>query len=209
MRHDRRITLACIALTVAACYQAKPYIAPKPAWGEDWKEVALWSGAVTFRQPPRWKPVMEHVEESLPTFDYVVPNPITDSATPLRTNVMVVPHPEWIDGSFKRFTDSVFKKQMAGIQEIEADTMVGDDRRMVRWRGKVGTVAYVGIDNFARTDVYWVQVRVVVPLVSGVPKDWYEHLAADTRGLLLGMKAADLLVFTDTLGVPTRRVLKP
>jgi hypothetical protein len=197
------------AMLVAACYQARPYVAPKPAWGEDWKEVAVWSGAVTFRQPPRWQPVMEQNEESVPTFGYQVPNPVTDSSTPHRTSVMVVPHPEWIDGNFRMFTDSIFRMQMAGIQEIVADTMVGTDRRMLRWRGRVGTTPYVGIDNFARADVYWVQVRVVVPLVSGVPKTWYDQLASETRGLMQAMRAADLVVFNDSLGIPNRRVVRP
>lgn len=170
-----------------------------PAPPERW--LASPDSALRFVVPADWHVLREGADKSAARYVYHVRNPATDSGAD-RTNVIVQLYKRDVPGDFRAFTDSAMARMRGGSELILDDHLVNADRRALFWRGQMDSTPYMGFDNFARVNGYWLHIRIVSPLSERTTEAWSAAFSRDTERLLATLTLRGALVMNDHTGFP-------
>jgi len=168
---------------------------------KDERQIATPGGVLLFLVPAAWHVLVEESDEAGSRHVYHVRNPATDTTND-RTNVLVMLYRRSVSGDFKAFTDSAYSRMSDDSELLLDDHISSPDRRAMFWRGQLGAMPYIGFDNFARIDGYWLHVRIVSPLHERTTAEWSSLLSKSTGRLLATLTLGGRRVMNDDTGFP-------
>jgi hypothetical protein len=171
--------------------------------------VTLASTRVQFLAPQGWRVLDLMDSDSVNRVIFHVPSSATDSVGPERTNVLVTAFRHLPAGaSFDTLTADLFASMSGqGSVVVLSDSMLAaPERRFLFWRGQQGATPYVIVDDFARIAGMVIHVRMAMPVLGNLPRDWTRRFSADTERLLASIRVDGQAAFPGWVAHPSVRV---